>query len=399
MRSAADRPSPAVIGPLGVLTIVAYGACYYAYGVLIEPISTDTGWSRATLGSLFGVVLLLNGAVGVVAGRTLDRIGPRPLFVAGALVGAGAMFLASFQAEFLRFAAAYTIGCGLVGALGFYHVTQAVAARGSSSDPARAIVRLTILGAFASPVFLPLTAWLVESVGWRATIRVEAASVAAAFIVAAVAGPHQAPRSTSLEPGGVALLASWKTQRMRRWLLATLIGGAAADVLLVYQVPAMVAAGLSLTAAATVAGVRGFAQLAGRLPLGSLLRRLGARRTLVLAYGIGAFAAVLLLGSGSLVVALLFSLFAGASLGAISSLQGIYTHELVDPRHLGMLLGAQQAVFGIGGAAGPLVAGALLGATGSYTATVLIAAVGFVAAGLILHPGRRHASEVALDAP
>ncbi len=28
-------------------------------------------------------------------------------------------------------------------------------------------------------------------------------------------------------------------------------------------------------------------------------------------------------------------------------------HELVDTRHLGMLMGAQQAVFGIGGAAGP----------------------------------------------
>jgi hypothetical protein len=52
-------------------------------------------------------------------------------------------------------------------------------------------------------------------------------------------------------------------------------------------------------------------------------------------------------------LALTYSLLAGTSLGAISTLQGIYTNELVDPRHLGMLFGAQQAAFGVGGSLGP----------------------------------------------
>lgn len=51
-------------------------------------------------------------------------------------------------------------GCGLVGALGFYHITQAVAARAAPAAPARAIIWLTLFGAFSSPVYLPLTAWL-----------------------------------------------------------------------------------------------------------------------------------------------------------------------------------------------------------------------------------------------
>jgi hypothetical protein len=37
----------------------------------------------------------------------------------------------------------------------------------------------------------------------------------------------------------------------------------------------------------------------------------------------------------------------------MSALQGIYTSQLADPAELGMLLGAQQAAYGIGGAAGP----------------------------------------------
>ena len=66
------------------------------------------------------------------------------------------------------------------------------------------------------------------------------------------------------------------------------------------------------------------------------------------------------------------------------ALQGIYTHELVDPRQLGTLLGTQQAVFGVGGAIGPAVAGALLGATGSYSPTILIATAGFTTAACLL---------------
>ena len=51
------------------------------------------------------------------------------------------------------------------------------------------------------------------------------------------------------------------------------------------------------------------------------------------------------------------------TIGAVYALQGVYAYELIDPGHLGTLLGIQQAVFAAGGALGPLTAGALLGAT------------------------------------
>ena len=54
-------------------------------------------------------------------------------------------------------------------------------------------------------------------------------------------------------------------------MLASLISGAAVDIILVYQVPVMIAAGLPTGAAATIGGLRGFAQLGGRLPLSPLL--------------------------------------------------------------------------------------------------------------------------------
>jgi MFS family permease len=107
---------------------------------------------------------------------------------------------------------------------------------------------------------------------------------------------------------------------------------------------------------------------------------------------LGASASVLLLlGSGALPIAICVGLVAGASTGAGSPLQGIYTAELVESEHLGLLLGVQQAFYGIAGAAGPIVAGALLTATGSWSPTLVVTAVAFVAAALILGPRDHHA--------
>ena len=384
------RPPALPISALGLLTIVAYGACYYAYGVLIQPIGADTHWPDAALGAIFSAILVITGVLGILAGRLLDRRGPRPVFLVAAVAGTGAMLAASVQSALLAFAIAYAGGCGLVGALGFYHITQAVAARAAPAAPSRAIIWLTLFGAFSSPIYLPLTAWLVQSAGWRDAIRIQAGTILAAFVLAAVliknpggswpGQPADSPAST--------LRGAWRSPRVRAWLLATLIGGAAVDALIVYQVSVTARAGLALGVAAAVAGFRGLAQLAGRLPLTGLVNRLGARNTLVLAYTVGAIATLLLFVSGTLVPALLMSLFAGASVGAVYTLQGVYAYELIDPRHLGMVLGIQQAVFAIGGAIGPVAAGALLGASGSYTPAITIITAGFAAAAGVLLLGQ-----------
>ena len=375
------------ISVLGLLTIVTYGACYYAYGVLIQPIGADMHWPPAALGAIFSAVLLITGVGGILAGGLLDRAGEQPLFLVAATAGAGAMFAASFQTGLLPFAIAYAGGCGLVGALGFYHITQSVAARAAPAQPARAIIWLTLIGALAGPIYLPLTGWLVEAAGWRDAIRVDAATVLVAFLLTAalVRGRGGPRRSSRRESAARALVQAWHQPVMRAWLLATLISGAAVDALLVYQIPAMVKIGLPLGVAAAVAGFRGLSQLAGRLPLGPLIARLGTRRTIVLAYAIAAASMPLLFASGTLALALAFALLAGAATGALSALQGIYTHELADPRHLGALLGTQQALFEVGGAAGPALAGVLLGATGSFTPIVVAIVAGFVlAAGVLL---------------
>ena len=69
------------------------------------------------------------------------------------------------------------------------------------------------------------------------------------------------------------------------------------------------------------------------------LRHLGTRPKLVAAHLFAILAVALLLLSGPIWTAVLFSLLAGISLGAITSMQGIYRKQLVIIGSSGLSLG------------------------------------------------------------
>jgi MFS family permease len=386
------------ISALGAVTIVSYGVAYYSFGALIDPITRSTGWSTTALGATFSAVIVIGGAGGLFGGRLVDRFGTRPAFLAAGTFGAGGIAAASLCRGELAFAVLYALGAGAISALGFYHVTQPAAIRAAPGQPQRAVVRLTIFGAFASPIFLPLTAWLVDELGWRGALRIQAVLTATVFLisapargaVSAAASPEIAgiPRADRPGQARLAIAAAWHSPLVRRWVLASMISGAAIDVILVYQVPIMVAAGLPAGMAATIGGIRGFAQVGGRLPLSALLARLGTKPTIIVALLAALTGVLLLLASHHLVPAIGYCLLAGISLSALSTLQGIYTNELVGSENLSLLMGAQQAAFAAGSAFGPVMAGAIFQASGSYTPVVLITAAGLLTSALILRGGR-----------
>lgn len=177
-RVAATGVPRAEIAVLGVLTIVAYGSWFYGFGVLLDDIAADLGSGVGVLTVGYALAQVLTGMVGLVVGRLLDRRGATAVFTIGAFTGPVAIVLASTMEDPLRFAIWFGLGGGLVGATGFYHLTQSIAARVSPGREARAIARLTIWGAFSSPLLIPLTEVSRRIVGWRITLRLGALVVA-----------------------------------------------------------------------------------------------------------------------------------------------------------------------------------------------------------------------------
>jgi len=378
----------ASISALGLVTITAYGSWFYAFGILIDPIHLDEGWSLAALGAIFAAAQFVNGIAASAGGRILDRWGGKALFGVQACGGA-VMLASSWATGGPLFAALYAVGAGVIGTTGFYHVTTAAAARLSPTTAAKGITVLTAIGAFCSPIYLPLGQLLIDEVGWRGAVRVFAlTAIGGALIAATVASGGATPEGRTPSARPLAALGSALRQPSVRWMLAAyFFAGAAYSSVLVFQVPVMKSTGIAAGTAATLAGLRGGCQIFGRVGLIATVARRGARTSLQVAYAAaGAGIALLLIGSVS--AGIFYAVIVGIALGATSPLQAIHAQELFDPDDLGMLMGVQHTVFSIAGGLGPLAAGFLADATGGHRTGVvaMVACVGVSVA--LLHRSR-----------
>lgn len=386
------------VGPtlaLGILSIVAFGAWFYGYGVLVEPIAADTGWSEGMLGATYGASLLVAGVAGTAVGHLLDSRGSRTTFLVLALTSTLALLGASVAAHQWSFAVLGAVGGGLVGAGGYYNATSAVMARLVPHERAHGITVLTLFGAFASPIFLPLIGWVVTSAGWRPTLRGLAVSVGLAYVVTALAVPDVRPEEVGRPPFRASLQEVMAGRPRRAIVVAVMVAGATSSLIIVQQVPAMADAGMALATASAFAGARGLLQLVGRLPLAPVVVRFGARATLRGSYTLMGIGALLLIGAGDVVQASLYALVAGVGIGAMSAAESIHAADVYEGPAMGTHLGMLGLLRGVGGAIGPTVGGLAVDVTGSRVVTLVLCAVGgTVAAGVLVRDAEpaRHRS-------
>ncbi len=377
---------------LGVVTIVGFGAWFYGYGVLLEPIRADTGWSEATLSSTYGISLLGAGVLATVVGRLLPRHGARRVYLVGAPLASLAYLLAAAAGSAQTFAAAAILAGSITGALGYYAAVHTVIAGLVSPEArARAITTNTLWGAFASPIFLPLLAWSVLAFGWRPTLRATGVVVAVAFLLVAGTVRDDRGADTTQPPLRAALAAAARDRVVLALLLTTFLGGAVTSVLVLYQVPVMVTAGLGLGVASGLAGARGALQLAGRIPMPWLIRRLGSRPTLRLAHALTGASCVLLPFAGTVPTAIAFAVLAGVAVGALVPVESIFSTDAVDGGSLGIVLGVSSLTRGVGAALGPVLGGSLTALVDSRTPTLLVVGAAALLAALLV-PSRRAGS-------
>ena len=369
---------------LGVMTCTCYGAAFYAYGILIDPIHNELGWSLTFLGSVFAGAQLLTGFGASIAGRLLDRWGGKLIFNIQALASV-LLFAGSWTSSPLVFAILVSGALGIMAATGFYHVSTAIAGRVGPADPAKSITVLTVIGAFCSPIYLPAGALLINSAGWRVAVRVFAVLALLGALQAAYFARNGASEEThGPSPNAFkALRAAIHRPAVRRMLLAYAFAGFSFSTLLVYQVPIMIDQGLALSTAAAVAGFRGFCQLFGRVGVIAALAKQEASRALRIGYVMAASGSLFILG-GNVALGVVYGLLVGASLGASTPLQAIHAQDTFEPEDLGLLMGLQHSVFALAGAAGPIAAGVIADLADSQSPTVWMTACSLLAAAMLL---------------
>lgn len=372
------------IAVLGLITIAIYGSWFYSFGVLLDPIIEDTGWSEPTVAAVFSFSSVIAAIGALIGGWLLDRWGSRLVFGMATVAGAGGLVLASSAPTPALFATAGAIGGGVLGSLGFYHVTQTAAVRISPGSEDRAIAVLTIWGAFASVLYIPLTAWLVTITDWRMTLRILGFSTAVALVAGVLTIDTRRREDSDPPPVFRNIGRTVRSGPVIRLMASQALAGIAVGTILVYQVPAMTAAGLALGLASFWAGFRGLAQLGGRLPLMPLVRRFGVASSLRIAYGAIAIGSAALAFSGNQVLAAAYAVFAGFGIGAVSPLIGMHSKNVFGQSSMGTAMGLVSLVFLGANAVGPVGAAWLSASSGSRALPVLISAAIMVAAALVI---------------
>lgn len=351
-----------------VLGCVGVGALF-SLAVLLQPMGSDTGWSRAGLSAAMTVAFLASGFAGFGWGALGDRIGPRPVVLAGSVLLGVALVLASRATTLLQFQLTFGLLLGVAVASFFAPVMAATAA---AFDRRRNLaIALVSAGVGVAPMTMsPLVAWLLTQVGWRETLLVlgllcwALTLPAAWFVRAAPAGDAHA--TSGVAAAGMTMAQALRSKPFIVLALAFFACCAAHSGPIFHTVSYAVGCGLSVTAAVTIYSMEGAAGLGGRLLFGLLGDRYGAKPVLVAGLAIQALAAVAYLAverlGGFYAVAFVFGLAYGGTMPLYASL----AREAFPPRILGGVIGAMTMLSGLGMALGPLLGGWLFDRYGSY---------------------------------
>ena len=165
------------------------------------PMHEEMGWSRTVLTGAYSLGLLVSALAAPLAGLWLDRHGPRGLMTLGSALGS-ALLLVWASVEDLWAVYLMWAGIGLTMAATLYEPAFAVLAKWFERGRARAFLLVTLAGGLASTIFLPLSAWLVGSEGWRGALIALAAILALLTVVPHAMVLRRRPQDFGLLPDG-----------------------------------------------------------------------------------------------------------------------------------------------------------------------------------------------------
>lgn len=153
---------------LGTAQTLAWASSYYLPAILADPIARDIGVSSNWIFAAFSASLVISGLLGPRIGRQIDGVGGRGVLSASNVIIASGLVLLGMSHSIEVLALAWLIlGVGM--GMGLYDAAFAALGSIYKESARRAITGITLLAGFASTVGWPLTAWGLETVGWRNT--------------------------------------------------------------------------------------------------------------------------------------------------------------------------------------------------------------------------------------
>ena len=373
----------------------------YAWSIfskqLTEPLARGGfGWTRTQATMPYTIAIACFAIMMVPAGRLQDRLGPRVIASAGAVLTGIGLLVASFATPSSSLPA--LLGFGLLAGTGFglgYAAATPAAVKWFPPGKKGLITGLVVAGFGLAPVYIaPLSKYLLGAYGVAFSFRV--LGIAFLFVTLAlsqfIVNPpkplHLAATGSSAASVATGTDVSWRemirtTDFWSLWLQYAC--GATAGLMIIGHLAKIVAAqsGNAIQGGFLFVALLAVFNASGRIVAGVASDRIGRTVTLVSVFLLQASNMVFFSGFSTFTGFVVGSAVVGFSYGACLSLFPATAADRWGTKNLGLNYGILFTAWGVGGVFGPVLAGRIADATGSYELAYQIAAGLLVLASLL----------------
>ena len=387
---------------------LGYGA-RYSFSLIYPNLLEQFHWSRDATAAMLSFHILAYGIAAPIAGALVDRIGPKKTMGLGVILLAIGTTAAGFSNElwhfYLSFGLVMGTGLSLAGSVPFTRIVSNwfVAKRGLA-------LSFMFVGTGGGFILFPLIAILIEKVGWRGALWVEAAIVAGLLLPCVAFLLRYHPREMGLLPDGVresganikanqkyaegivdtawaaidwTLLKAMKTPRF--WLLcftAFAVWGISEHIQFAHHVAFAEDVGYSKLHASSALALFGVFFIIGTLS-GFISDRIGREVTFTIGTitSIAGIVMLMLIEDTSQPWMLYtYSILFGLGLGISTPTIAAACTDIFQGKTAGAIIGFVWFAFAIGGTIGPWLGGFIFEVSGSYLNAFIISATMFALA-------------------
>lgn len=406
----------AVVGATFLAGFASVAAYNPVLAVLMKPMASDMGWSRAAISGAMSAGSLASGPLSLLVGPLIDRRGARWVLAVGvAVMGLSIIGISQVNALwqfYLLFGLSRAISAGIMEmgtsvAVANWFVRRRARAMGFSATGPR----------IGLAFFPPVALWLMSWVDWRgAWIGLGAFAWAIAILPVMLLvgrrpedfglGPDgdsvASPASPPLQRDGVAAGAAGQGAQEHSWRVREAVGSVPFWLLTAGQALTMLASGgvnlhqlphltdRGIPPAVAVGAIASYAVWAmiGVLAWSFLTERIGVRLCLAADLAMAAAGVFVLARVDSVAMAYFYSAFYGLSFGGQMALFPLAWAEYFGKASLGTVRGVSWPIIMVFNAAGILFAGWVYDSTGSYWISLVVFIVAFVVGAVLVFAAR-----------
>ena len=205
----------------GALVVTLSMGIRHGFGLWLQPITMDRGWTRETFAFALAVQNLSWGIAGPFAGMLADRYGAYRVLVIGGVLYAVGLVLMALSTSGLAFTGSAGVLIGMAQSGCTYAVIYGVIGRNVAADKRSwAMGVAAAAGSFGQFLMVPVESWLISAWGWQNALFVlGCAALAILPLARGLREPAQAVHEGFRQSIGSALREAFG-YRSFQWLMA-----------------------------------------------------------------------------------------------------------------------------------------------------------------------------------